>query len=587
MPNLASRRVLPTLLALGALALATAALADGLKLPVREVALENGMKVLLLRREGDPSVACGWAAHVGSVNERPGVTGISHLFEHMMFKGTHVVGTRDIARDLANMEAMDATRAIIREEQSTLEARQRRGEIADAAAPEHRTERHRKALETYAAQIEVEKEVLKPSDLDQIYTAVGGQGLNAGTSHDWTIYFVNLPSNRLEWWFWLESDRLMNPVFRQFYSERDVVWEERRMRTDSTPTGRLDEQFDAMFWRASPYAWPPIGWPSDLDSITRDEAEAYFERNYAPNNITACLVGDFDLDWAEQLARKYFERIPRGTQPPTPVRTFEPEQQAEQRLEAEAETEPTVKVRWPAPLYGHVDSAALSVLADVLSGTTGRLHRSLVQEQKVAVRAIAQLEQRRYGGYFEVEAIAAPGHDPEEVERAIHAELAKLREQLVSTRELQKVKNQNLAGSYRRFTSNFFTLFQILVYDVLSDWRDMETEADRLLAVTAEDVQRVVKTHFQDRWRNVAVYRTKAGAASDDPAWAALSTEQKAVATQIKAQLAGITDRARLQTALDRMSGARGQAPPEMQAVFAWVEGFIQGRIKALAGDAR
>src|SRR5882762_2286690 len=284
--------------------------------PVKEIRLDNGMKLLLVQRKGAPNIAAGWVAKVGSVNERPGVTGISHLFEHMMFKGTQTIGSRDIEKDLKLNLELDRVKAELRKEDQALATRLRLGEIADAKDPKVRTPRHQELLAEFDKLNQQQKDLLIKNEFDKIYTAAGATGMNAGTSEDFTIYFINVPANKLELWFWLESDRLSSPVFREFYSEREVVTEERRMRYDSTPTGRYVQQFNSMFWKSSPYGWPVIGWTSDLEAITREDAMAYFGANYAPNNITACLVGDFEPAQAISLATKYFGRLQRGTREP-------------------------------------------------------------------------------------------------------------------------------------------------------------------------------------------------------------------------------------------------------------------------------
>ena len=312
----------------------------GQRVEVEEFTLDNGMKFLLLPREGDPNVAAGWISKFGSVNERPGVTGVAHLFEHMMFKGTRTIGSKDIERDLAIIEELDALRAEIESERAGLLEKQRRGLIDDPDDPANRSAEHNALLARFEKLIEEQHELLVKDEFSQIYTTNGGSGMNAGTSNDYTIYFINVPSNKLELWFWMESDRLADPVFREFYAERDVVREERRLRTDSTPTGKLNEQFESMFWQSSPYGWPVIGWPSDLNAITRAEAMEYFDLYYAPNNLVAALVGDFELDEVKTLARRYFGRLERGDRPPGAVRTREVEQQAEQRLIGKAETRP-------------------------------------------------------------------------------------------------------------------------------------------------------------------------------------------------------------------------------------------------------
>src|SRR3954471_4240738 len=291
--------------------------------PVQEIRLDNGMKVLLVQRKGSPNISAGWIAKVGSVNEHPGVTGISHLFEHMMFKGTQTLGTRNIEEDLKLNLNLDRVKSELRQEEQALAVKLREGQITDAKDPKVRSPRHQQLLAEFDKLNARQKALLVSNEFDKVYTSAGATGMNAGTSQDFTIYFISVPSNKLELWFWMESDRLSSPVFREFYSERDVVAEERRMRVESTPTGRYTQQFDAMFWQSSPYGWPVVGWPSDLDAITREDAMAYFGANYAPNNLTACLVGDFDPGQATALAQKYFGRLQRGTREPDGVRTVE------------------------------------------------------------------------------------------------------------------------------------------------------------------------------------------------------------------------------------------------------------------------
>ncbi|HEX8422725.1 MAG TPA: pitrilysin family protein, partial [Pyrinomonadaceae bacterium] len=326
--------------------LCCALVASAQKVPVQEVTLDNGMRLLMVPRKGDPNIAAGWVARVGSVNERPGITGLSHLFEHMMFKGTHAVGTKNIDENLKLIKEMDSVRAELRAEEQTLLRRARLGEIADARDPKFRSERHRQLLTKFEELTKREKDLMVKDEFDRIYTLAGGSGMNAGTSNDFTVYFINVPANKLELWFWMESDRLLRPVFREFYSERDVVHEERRLRTDSTPIGKFNELYESMFWQSSPYGWPVVGWPSDLEGITREEALDYFAVNYAPNNLTACLVGDFEPAQATELAKRYFGRLPRGPREPEPVRTREMPQLAEKRMVAYAETVPQARIRF-------------------------------------------------------------------------------------------------------------------------------------------------------------------------------------------------------------------------------------------------
>ena len=435
------------------------------KVPVQEIVLDNGMRLLLVPRKGDPNVAAGWIAHVGSVNERPGITGISHLFEHMMFKGTKTIGTKNIDENLKLIKEMDAVRAELRKEQEALILKARLGEITDAKDPKYRSERHKELLAKFDELTKREKDLMVKDEFDRIYTTAGGSGMNAGTSNDFTVYFINVPANKLELWFWMESDRMRNPVFREFYSERDVVHEERRLRTDSTPTGKFNEQYDSMFWQSSPYGWPVVGWPSDLEGITREEALDYFAVNYAPNNLTACLVGDIDPARAKELAQQYFGRLPRGPRPPEPVRTSEMPQLAEKRMVAYAETVPQVRIRYHTVAEGHPDDYVLDILGSLLNGRTGRLYKSLVLQQGVANSAGAGQDSRKYEGLFEVSGVAKPGKTPEEVEQALYKELERLQKELVDANELQKVKNQYAANNFRSIQANFGLMVQLLLRD--------------------------------------------------------------------------------------------------------------------------
>ena len=482
------------------------------QVPVQEVILENGMKVLLVVRKGSPNISAGWIAKVGSVNEHSGVTGISHLFEHMMFKGTQTIGTKNIEEDLKLNQELDRVKAELRKEEQALAKKLREGVISDLKDPKVRTPRHQQLLAEFDKLNTRQRDLLVKNEFDRIYTSSGASGMNASTSEDFTIYFVSVPANKLELWFWMESDRLSNPVFREFYAEREVVAEERRMRTDSTPTGRFMVEFNAMFWKSSPYGWPVIGWPSDLDAITRQDASEYFGKYYAPNNLTACLVGDFSPDQATALARKYFGRLQRGMSEPEPVRTTEEPQYGERRMSGEAETSPEALVRYHTVADGHKDEPAFLILQALLNGRTGRLYKSLVLEQQVANSAFAGHNGMKYEGYFQFMGVAKPGKTPEQVEQALYKEIEKLKTGIVSDRELQKVKNEQTASNFRRLQSGFSLMEQLLVYDAYRGWRTINTDPPLLQAVTAADIQRISVKYFNPENRSVLVLNRKRAA---------------------------------------------------------------------------
>ena len=264
------------------------------QVPVVEKNLTNGMRLLLVERHDEPTVAGGWVAHVGSSNERPGITGITHLFEHMMFKGTKTIGTKDYQRDLEIIAAQERVRDEMRQEERKMRAEYRLGKIDDLLQPENQTPRYRELEKEFNRLIAEQRDILVKNEFDRIYSGAGGSGMNAFTSEDMTAYFITVPANKLELWAWMESERLLRPVFREFYAERDVVFEERRLRTESTPLGKFQESFNAMFWESSPYAWPIVGWPSDIPAISKAQADEFYATYYSPQNITLILVGDFE-----------------------------------------------------------------------------------------------------------------------------------------------------------------------------------------------------------------------------------------------------------------------------------------------------
>ncbi|MBI3130103.1 MAG: insulinase family protein [Acidobacteria bacterium] len=574
--------------ALVATLVAAPALAQSLPAPV-EKTLSNGMRLLMVERHDKPTIAVGWVAHVGSANERPGITGIAHLFEHMMFKGTSTIGTRDIKRDRELNLAQDRLRAEIRKEDSLLRAKQQRGEIADMTDPKVRSPHHQQLIESFEKLVKEQQELLVKDEFSKVYSQAGGVNLNAFTNTDVTTYIQTIPSNKLELWTWMESDRLRDPVFREFYKERDVVFEERRMRTESTPTGKFEEAFEAMTWTAHPYHWPTIGWASDVASITREQANEFFATFYAPNNITAVLVGDFKADEAAALCERYFGRIPANPKGVPEVITLEPKQIAEKRMYAEADTTPSVEIAWKGVASGHADQYALDLLGEILNGRSGRLYKALVLDQKVATNVRAANQDRKYAGIFALEGTVSGDRKPEEVEKAIYAELEKIQKEGVTAQELQKVKNQAQANTFRRLEDNFFLMIQLAVADATTGYREFLESPKKTEAVTAADVQRVAKDYLVKESRNVVIYTRKPGSApaAVDPEMEAIPEEARGM---IKAQLAQIekaTDAEKLKAGLARMEAGAGSVPAEQKPIFDLMMKKIRARIEQLAKEAK
>ena len=549
---------------------------------VQEYILANGMKLLLVPRHITPSVAAGWVAKVGSANERAGITGISHLFEHMMFKGTTTIGTKDSALDRQLMQEQERVQSGMRAELSALRAAQRRGEIDDMMKPEAKTPRYRELEARFDSLVAAQRANMVKNEFDNLLQRNGGSRINAFTNNDMTFYFENLPANKLELWFWLESDRIANSVFREFCSERDVVNEERRLGVESTPTGKYQEAFDAVFWEASPYNWPVIGWPSDVASLTYGQARDYYALYYAPQNLCAVLVGDFEPRQALALAEKYLGRIPAGPRPAPEMITTEPRQLAEKRFYGEAETNPAVTVRWHTVAAVHRDVPALEVLSGILDGPAGRLRRALVLGDGPATSVRAAQDALKYEGMFEIDAEAKDGRAPEQVETAIYAELDKLQREPVPAEELQGVKNRYLASSYRQLDSNYFLMIRYGRAEATSSWRDAEADDRAVQLVTAEDVQRVAKAYFTKENRAVAVWTRKAGGEAEDPALAALPPEAKPMIMGSLARLQAMTEVAQVQAYIGRLDERAGGMPPELKGAMDFLRAKAQARLAEL-----
>ena len=486
------------------------------QVPVIEKTLSNGMKLLMVQRKDEPNVAGGWVAHVGASNERPGITGTAHLFEHMMFKGTTTIGTKDPKEDGAIITQQENIRDEMRAEEAKLRQAYRRGDISDLTSPENMTPRWIELKKQFDELVARQRALMVKNEFDLVYKRAGGTEMNAFTSEDMTAYFVNVPANKLELWMWMESERLFHPVFREFYSERDVVFEERRMRTDSTPLGKFAEEFSSLFWQSTPYHWPVVGWPSDIPAISKKDADDFFAIYYAPQNLTAILVGDFDPTHAGQLAEKYFGRIPQGKQAPPDVITMEVKQEAEKRMNAEAETNPQVDILWHTAPFGHKDSYALDVLAQLLSDRTGRLYKGLVLGSQIATDVSAGQDARKWAGCFEVCGDVKDGHTPAELENGLYAELDKLKIAEVPPEELQKVKNNFAAHEFRRLSANRPILMHLIWNEGEGNWREINEAGKKIQAVTAADVKRVASLYLTKENRSVATYMRKASASASE-----------------------------------------------------------------------
>jgi predicted Zn-dependent peptidase len=479
--------------------------------PVAAFELANGMRFLLVERPERTTVAAGWVAHVGSADETAGKTGLTHLLEHLLFQGSETVGTRDWAAERRELAAEEELAAEVRAAYRRQRQRFRAGEIADPFDPAARPPELVELERRLAAGAARRRALVIPGELARLYAEAGAQGLNALTLQDMTLFFVTVPAARLELWFWLESDRLAHPAFRDFYGERSVVREERRQRTESTPTGPFDQELRALFWQSHPYRWPVVGWPSDLEALSRADAARHLATYYGPGNLTAVLVGRFDPARVRELAERYFGRLPPAAQPVPEVVTLEEPQRAERRLLVRCDCRPQVQVLYHTVPFVHPDSAPLEVLTGLLDGRTGRLYRSLVLGQGIAASAYAAQSAMRWAGMFSFTAEPKGEATPEIALAAWEEQLARLRAEAVGEEELTKVKNQIAADAYRRLRDPAEVMMRLLMDDGFGDWRRAVDGGQGALAVTAADVARVVRRYFAPENRTVGLYSRREG----------------------------------------------------------------------------
>ena len=470
----------------------TARFEDAIEARVHEHILKNGLRVLVLERHEVPVVSFVTMANVGSVDEHVGITGVAHIFEHMAFKGSREIGVTDFDAEKAALEKLDLLFA-------QLNAEKAKGARADKA----------KLAELEKQFDLIEKDALKyvvNNEYSVIVEQNGGHGLNASTGSDSTQYFSSFPSNRLELWFSLEADRFKEPVLREFFKEKGVVMEERRMRTESSPFGKLLEEFLAISFKAHPYGYPTIGHASDIATLTREQAAAFFKKYYVPNNLTIAIVGDVDAKQVDALAERYFGPLPAGPAY-EPVSTVEPPQQGEKRVEVESPAQPIVGIAYHRPAATSPDDSVYDVIQELLSaGRTSRLYAHLVKEKQIAMQAAAGsgFPGEKYPNLFILYGLPAVGHTADELEKALEDEVEALMKQPVEEAELARVKTLAKASFIRGMNSNHGLAMQLAqAQTILGDWHESFRALRKLDAVTAADVQRVAKATFKKNNRTV------------------------------------------------------------------------------------
>jgi predicted Zn-dependent peptidase len=424
------------------------------------------------------------------------------MFEHMAFKGTETIGSKTYAEEKKAIEAVERA-------YEQLDVERAKGAAADPDRVRTLERQLQAAMDQAASYVDVNA---YPRSIEEN----GGNGLNAETSEDSTNFFYSLPSNRVELWFLLESQRFFNPVFREFYKERDVVREERRMRIESNPEGKLSEMLLSTAFAAHPYRQPTAGWASDIDHLRVADARAFFEKYYSPANIVIAIAGDVDPAAARRLANTYFRNLPARPLP-APLPMAEPMQEGEKRVAVETSSQPFLAIAWKRPDQHDKDDPVFDVLSEILSsGRTGLLYQRLVRDRAIALSAtsISTFPGGRYPNLFLVWVAPSSGHTNAENEKAVYGILDGLKEREVDARTLARVKTKLRAALLRQLDNNLGMAEQLTFYRVnYGDWRKMFTALDDIDKVTAADLQRVARQYFVESGRTVAFTVTPHGGA--------------------------------------------------------------------------
>jgi len=458
--------------------------------------LANGLTVVIMERPEAPVFSFYTNVDAGAAQEVPGITGLAHMFEHMAFKGTDKIGTTNYAAEKVALEKVEKAYA----------AYQAENEKEFGRAPAKVAELEKAWQDAIT---EAEKYVV-PGEFDEIVESQGGVGLNAFTDWDETGYHYSFPENRLELWAYLESERFLHPVMREFYKERDVVYEERRLRTDSSPQGRLLEQFLGAAYIAHPYGHPVLGWPSDLRAFSATDAIHFFHKYYVPANMVVTVVGDVKASQAMPVIQKYFGRLPAAPEP-EPLRTREPPQVSLREVLLHEQSQPLYVEGYHRPSVRDPDDAVYDVMSDLLSkGRTSRLYRSLVRDKQIAIAAEGgSYPGGKYPTLFYFFAAPSEGHSAREMAAPIHDEIEKLKTTDVTDEELRSVKTRAKADLIRGLAENEGLALQLGIAQArYGDWRELFHDIDRIDKVTKADIRRVADKTFSENNRTVAMIET-------------------------------------------------------------------------------
>jgi predicted Zn-dependent peptidase len=459
--------------------------------------LDNVLTVIVLERPEAPVFSFFTHVDAGSVQDPMGKTGLAHMFEHMAFKGTDKIGTKDYDAEKAALAKVEVSYSTF---------------LAERDKPIGRDEQKVKSLEkAWKDDVTAAQTYVVPNAFSEIVERQGGEGMNANTDDDETNYFYSFPSNRLELWAYLESERFLHPVMREFYKERDVVIEERRMRTDSSPIGRLVEQFINTSFQAHPYHRPTVGWMSDLNSFSATDAQKFFDQYYIPSNMVIAVVGGIKASDVMPLVEKYFSRLPTK---PTPDErtTTEPAQNSERRVILRQAAQPFYIEGYHRPDYHSPDDSIYKAITDLMSnGRTSRLYRALVRDKKVAAFAagFSGLPGSKYPHLFSFYAVPVPPHTPQELGDAIHSEIDRIKKEDITDEELKMIKTRAKADLIRGLGENEGLAQQLAIYQSrYGDWRELFRSVDKIDKVTKADIRRIANLTFTENNRTVGISET-------------------------------------------------------------------------------